>query len=398
MKKTLHLFSNLYQIKFSLIILLLVMKQTLLSLTFCAFTVGLFAQIQVTIDNFPTLNDVLVTNIDNTPTIMPGDSGADKTWDFSTLDGEQMIETTFEDAANGTAADDLPNADLLTNFVGAETYYQLVNNELLILAGKGTDPTGFGVEALVKFTPPIVDRREMSFGDVNSSESNASFAFGSDVIPDTILSTFPIVPDSIRIRINQDRTDVVDAYGSLTIPGGTYDVLREKRTQTRSTRVDILTFFGWTDVTDLIAGIVGVDAGLGEISTVNYLFFSNTEKEIIADISADETGDILNFVTYKWFDVIDNTGNVLAERPTVLAYPNPAASVVNVDFKNLETGNYTLKFYNILGRAVWQNDFYINGKETEVVNLKNFQKGTYLYSIINNNGKTLATKRLIVTK
>lgn len=375
------------------------MKQTLLSLTLCAFTVGLFAQIQVTSDNFPALGDVLVTNIDNTPTIVPGDSGADKTWDFSTLDGEQMLETTFEDAANGSAAADLPNADLFTDFGGAETYYQSTDTEFLILAGKGTDPTGFGVEALVQFTPPIVDRREMSFGDVNSSESDASFAFGSEVIPDTLLANFPIVPDSIRIRINQDRTDVVDAYGTLTIPGGTYDVLREKRTQTRSTRVDILLpFIGWSDVTDVIAGLVGVDAGLGEISTVNYLFFSNTEKEVIVNISADETGDVVTSVTYKWFDVIDNVGNVLTEKPNISAFPNPATTAVNIDFKNLETGNYTLKIFNILGRSVWQNDFYINGEQREVVNLQDFQNGTYLYSVINSAGKTLATKRLIVAE
>ena len=375
------------------------MKQTLLSLILCAFTVGLFAQIQVTSDNFPALGDVLITNVDNTPTVSPGDSGADKTWDFSTLDGEEMNTITYEDAANGSAAGDLPNADLFTSFVGAETYYQTTDTEFLLLAGKGTDPTGFGIEALVEFTPAIVERREMSFGDVNSSESNASFAFGSEVIPDTILANFPIVPDSIRIRINQDRTDVVDAYGSLTIPGGTYDVLREKRTQTRSTRVDILLpFIGWQDVTDVIAGLVGVDAGLGEISTVNYLFFSNTEKEIIADITADETGDVVNSVTYKWFDVIDDVGTILVEKPTISAYPNPAAEQVTIDFKNLETGNYTLKIYNLLGRAVWQNDFYINGEQTEVVNLNDFQNGTYLYSVLHSNGKTLTTKRLIIAK
>lgn len=377
------------------------MKQTLLFLFCCAFSTGLLAQVEINNDVFPALGDTLRTATDAMPTgIVPGSSGADKTWDFSSLSADFSTETIYLDAAEGSAAADLPNADLYTDLGGAETYYQVTATQLRLLAGKGTDPTGFGVEALVKFTPPIIERcAPMNFGDVNSSESNASFAFGAEVIPDTLLDAFPIVPDSIRIRINQDRTDIVDAYGAITIPGGTYEVLREKRTQTRSTRVDVLlSFLGWQDVTDLIAGLVGVDAGLGDISTVNYLFFSDAEKEIIANITADETGAVVNSVTFKDNGLINATADVDLNQPRVNVYPNPATTETSFDFSNMEAGNYTLEMYNVLGILVWQKEVYLNGAQTEVVNLNNFQKGTYLYSVINKNGKTLTTKRLVVVK
>lgn len=377
------------------------MKRKLLFLFWWAFSTSLLAQIEVTNDNFPVLGDTLLTTTDDMPTgIEPGDTGADQVWDFSTLSGNISNEIIYQDAVNGSAAADLPNADLFTDLFGAETYYQTTDTELLLIAGKGTDPTGFGIEALVKFTPPIIERRApMNFGDVNSSEANASFAFGAEVIPDSLLAAFPIVPDSIRIRINQDRTDVVDAYGTLTIPGGTYEVLRETRTQTRSTRVDVLLpFLGWQDVTDVIAGLVGVDAGLGEVATVNYLFFSNQEKEIIANVTADETGDTVNNVTYKDNGIIDNTDDLILNQPRVKVYPNPAQNQASFDFENMEAGNYTLKIYNILGVALTQNDFYINGAQTEVMDLSSFQQGTYLYSVLNEKGKTLTTKRLIIVK
>jgi len=262
------------------------MKQTLLILLSCAFSTGLLAQIEVTNSTFPNLGDTLFTvTTFGQAGISLGDTGAEVTWDFSTLADGNDNEIIYQDAADGSAFDELPNADLLNISTAGEAYYQVTDTEFLTLAGKGEDPTGFGVEALVRFMPPIVERRApMNFGDVNTSESDASFAFSSDVVPDSLLENIPFAIDSIRIRINQTRTDVVDAFGMVTIPGGTFEVLREKRTQVRSTRVDVLSFLGWTDVTDIIAGLVGVNAGLGEVSTVNYLYFNDEEKEIIAKL------------------------------------------------------------------------------------------------------------------
>lgn len=376
------------------------MKQLLLFLFSGVLSTGLIAQIEVTNATFPALGDVLLTSTEFNPEgILPGDSGAEVTWDFSSLPFLTSDETTYLDAAEGSAAGELPNADLLETGIAGETYYQTTDTEFLILAGKGTDPTGFGVEALVRFNPPIIERRApMNFGDIHTSESDASFAFGAEVIPDSLLEGIPFTIDSVRIRINQTRTDEVDAFGMVTIPGGTYEVLREKRSQVRSTRVDVLSFFGWTDVTDIIAGLIGIDAGLGEISTVNYLYFNNEEKEIIANITADESGETVTSITYKFIDIMDNTDDLGLNDSQVIASPNPANAEVAFNFRDIETGNYTLKIHNTLGVAVWQKDYFLNGNESKTIDLNNFQNGTYIYSVLNEKGETLLTKQLIVVK
>ena len=376
------------------------MKQTLLFLLFSLISIGGFAQITVTNATFPVIGDTLVTATSViTSGIDIGTPGADKTWDFSTLASQNINTVVFQDADLGSAAADVPNANLFTEVLGTENYYQSTSTSFSLLAGKGNDPIGLGIEALLRFVPPIINRRApMNFGDVNTSEANTSIAFAADVIPDTLASNIPFAFDSIRLRINQERTDVVDAYGTLTIPGGTYEVLREKRSLTRSTRIDILIFLGWIDITDIVAGVVGVDAGLGEIASVDYLFFNDTEKEIIASVSADETGTMLNAVTYKFNDIINDIDNPLGLQPEFSLFPNPATSAVSFEFSGLTAGDYTMNVFNMLGKNIWQQEFSLSESGIENIDLNNFQNGTYLFSLIDNQGNPLKTRRLIVLK
>ena len=377
------------------------MRQYILFTLFTLFAFAVNAQIVVTNATFPEVGDTLVTATDNLPTGLDiGSSGADKVWDFSGLTAPFSQETIYQDASEGSGAAEVPEAELFVDFGNAvESYISVTDEVFELVAVRGNDPLSFGINALLKFSPPIVERRApMSFGDVNTTESNASVPFGSDIVPDTLLDQLPLVPDSIRIRINEERTDIVDAYGTMTIPGGTFDVLREKRTAIRSTRVDALVpFFGWQDVTDIIIDLIGVDVGLGDIETTTYLFFNDESKEIIAEATVNDADEIVQ-VTYKFIDVVNNINPILVARPGVYAYPNPAITDARFEFANLNAGNYKLKIYNILGVAIWENDYYINGTRVERVDLNHFRKGTYLYSLEDESGKTLVTKRLMILR
>ncbi|MBK9018427.1 MAG: hypothetical protein IPM82_32720 [Saprospiraceae bacterium] len=147
------------------------------------------------------------------------------------------------------------------------------------------------------------------------------------------------IADSIRIRVTASRYDLVDAYGSLSIPGGTYDVLREKRTEYRDTHLDIHTFLGWIDVT----AQAGAAAGLGVDTLVTYNFISNTEKEPIAVVQVDNSGSIVQQVEYKDNGVVSGNNDVVATKPEVLVSPNPAVDETVFELKNFATGNFSLR-------------------------------------------------------
>ncbi|MCL2511365.1 MAG: T9SS type A sorting domain-containing protein [Bacteroidales bacterium] len=75
------------------------------------------------------------------------------------------------------------------------------------------------------------------------------------------------------------------------------------------------------------------------------------------------------------------------------AYPNPATSVVNIDYA-LNKGNAQITLYNILGVSVYEQP--LNGREgTARVNIAGFAPGIYFYSI-KIDGKVVETKKLVI--
>ncbi|MEZ5041568.1 MAG: T9SS type A sorting domain-containing protein [Saprospiraceae bacterium] len=385
------------------------MKQFLLcTFLLIASWTSLLGQINITNSYFPAAGDTLITAVDNLPSgIVVGSGGPNQSWNFTTLQAPFSIRTIFQAASSGNHFNDYQSAELFSKLVdNAESYYNVTSQKYELLGFGGSDPLGLGIEALPKYNPPLVERwAPLKFGDTHTSSANISYAFSSDDIPAEITAPLPITPDSFRVRLALSRADEVDAWGKLTIPGGVYDVLREKRTRQQDVRLDAkIGFFGWQDITDIVLETVDIDAilgmsnALGESTTIAYHYFSNEAKEAIAIVTMDNTGQNPARVEYKSNDIISNVQNVNALKPGVYAFPNPAIVNVRFEFSNLKPGNYTLRIYNILGIEIWKDRYNVNGFRIEKVDISSFRKGTYLYSLSDDRGKTLTTKRLIVVR
>ena len=212
-----------------------------------------------------------------------------------------------------------------------------------------------------------------------------------------MLNQLPITPDSLRIRYTFDRLDVVDAWGTITIPGGIYDVLREKRTEVSELRLDAkLGFLDWFDITDIALQVAGLEQ-LGVDTTITYNYFDEESKEPIAVVTMNNAETQVLSVIFKSNDLSTNVQNIETMTPGVYAFPNPAIVNVRFEFSNLPPGEYNLQIYNILGVEVWEKEYNItSGFHTEKENISSLRKGTYLYSLIDDRGKTISTKRLIV--
>jgi hypothetical protein len=359
------------------------------------------AQITVTNASFPDVGDVMITAVDNLPSgIVVTEAGIDQSWSYMNLESPFNMSTSLLPAEQGPGAFAYPGADYYTPFGdNVVAYYKVTDSEVLILGLYGADPIGLGFETASRFEPPLPVRRSpMIFLDVNQLEYDISIAIDADELPAAILENFPITPDSLRIRANINRLDIVDAWGTLTIPGGIYDVLREKRTEDREVRLDAkLPIFDWTDVTDIALEFLPID-GLGESTSVSYHFISNEAIEPIAvlEMNADETA--VSRVEYKANDVSSNVQTVTDLKPGVYAFPNPAIVNARFEFTNLPKGKYKLRILNILGVEVWSRNYQISGNVTEKVDISSLRKGTYLYSLSNEDGKIITTKRLIVIR
>lgn len=379
------------------------MKQFLL-LVFTLFSgLPLFLNGQITLestDYFPAIGDTLRTATDNAPVgISITASGGNQTWNFTSLQSGFIDERVIQDPSEGTASTSYPSANILLEQIGGgEGYYVSNATSFSIVGFAGTDPLGQGFEVNAPFTPAYVERwAPLAFFDIRNHESALTIAVAADDIPGNIFDGLPITPDSIRVRVATTRTDLVDAWGTLSIPGGDYEVLREKRTEYRDVRLDAkIGPFPWADITDIALEALPIDA-LGTDTLVTYSFWSESEKEAIAVISADPSGMEVESVTYKANDVINNTTTVATVKPQLAIYPNPAIVQARFEYSNFPTGNYRLDIYNLVGQSIWHDNYYISGYHLETVNVTRLKKGIYLCVLSDKNGNRVSVKRLMVT-
>jgi hypothetical protein len=379
------------------------MKRILLQAAIIAvMAASLQAQITVTNSTFPSLGDTLFTAVDNMPSgIAVTSPGGQQSWNFTTLQSPFVRRTVVKPAAQGPGSQNFPSASYYANISdNLHAYYRKTNSKVELLGFFGLDPVGLGVETATLITPPnIRQRAPLTYGATHTSEYNIAVPFSADDVPGGILNNLPITPDSLRIRINTQRTDEVDAWGALTIPGGIYDVLREKRTELRQTRIDAkIGFFpAWVDVTDIFVELLSLP-GLGSLTQESYYFWSNEALEPIAVLSLSPATGEVQSVEYKANNISTNVQSVESLRPGVYAFPNPAIVNVRFEFSNLPPGRYRLKMLNILGSEVWNRSFYINGSAIEKVDISFLQKGTYIYTLVDERGKTITTRRLVVVR
>jgi len=370
---------------------------TLIILLISFFCSNLIGQITLTTAIFPETGDVLTTtngvNFQGVE-ITPG--GDNQVWDFSSIETEGIQEVIYIVPSEGLNVGAYPEATLLVSDQGSEIYFKVTENTFEFLGFAGGDPTGFGIELVTKFDPPLIESRApLSYLDLHTYSSETNIPFAADVLPEELLDSLPLAPDSLRVRSLIDRTDLVDAWGTITIPGGTYDVIRQKRVEYIETRLDVkIGFLPWFDVTEQLGGMgfFGVD------TTITYSYLSNESKEPIAVFGLDGNETEVEFVEFKSLEVnsVANTNNNL--NPNLYAFPNPAINEVKFEFSDLKRGDYDLKIFNILGLEVYGESYKVSGSKTVKIDISRLKKGTYLYSLMDENGKSIVTKRLIVIR
>ncbi len=384
------------------------MKKNILLFILAIISSSLVAQITVTNATFPAPGDTLRTVIDANPSINLQSPGEDLTWNFSSLDGP-VFENIILDASQGASFAEFPNATIMTGQTPlAETYYQTTTTAYTSLGYSGQDPIGLGLDVAFKNSPPLVERvSPLNYNDDNNSSSFVSVPFAWDDLPTVLTDSLPlppnISPDSIAIEVSTTRTETVDAWGKVILPVGTFDVLRVRRMDITATSVQALvpTFPGlpsvWLDVTGFLGDVSPL---LGGDTTLTYRYYNDESKEPIAIIRADPVDDTPTNAEYKSVD--PNTVNIIKlydKKPNIYAYPNPAIDQVRFDLINLPNGAYDLNIYNILGVKVWSKKYdFTNSSDTIQLDLNNFKKGTYLYSLVNDEGKTFATRRLVILR
>jgi len=376
------------------------MKQMLLAI-FSALFFGASAQITVTSATFPNAGDTLHYALDIDPggLTIATPPGGNQTWNLLDLQADQTSKVVYAPASAGLYAMNFPGADVVVIGETRETYYDQTNNQFTRVGYAGADANSFGLDVVARFSPALVERKSpLQFFDISVQTTDLSLPFPTDQIPDSLLAGIVVLPDSVRVRINTNRLDVVDGWGKCQIPGGNYDVLRMKRTEYRTRALDVYLILGWVNISGLLGNGSNLGGFLGTDTTITFRFYSNIEKEDIAVATMSNDLSTVERVQFK-----DNitTPIIEADSPgaaTIQAYPNPAVEFVRFNCANLPAGDYTLKIFNIIGKVVWKENYQLVGSKSIRVELDDFKKGTYLYSLVDSQGNIIGTKRLVILK
>lgn len=180
-------------------------------------SIGSFAQIIVDSDDVVSIGDTRYLATDDSPdaSIAPGNAGANQTWDFSALNAESIETAEFLDPTGTPYATDFPDATLA--FPIDVGYGYLVNsaNGLTLLG------FGFGGEA--------IQLNEVWAEWPMEYENTFGWELNIDTIVENTFLPFPGA-DILRVKKDTANTSEVDAWGSLTIPMGTFEALRVKKT------------------------------------------------------------------------------------------------------------------------------------------------------------------------
>jgi hypothetical protein len=288
---------------------------------------------QITITNsvFPVVGDTLRYAIDNQPgQIVMTPPGGGQTWNFSNLGLSTTFNEIMRDPMNGVGQASFPGAGLLYNPEGnfpvshfqsnntVEAYLGVTTQAVSLQGYFGGDPIGVGMELVSHYNPPItMMRAPVNFFDINQTSSGLLLPFDAAIFPN--VDQLPFTADSMRIRRSISRVDAVDAWGSLTIPGGTYEVLREKRTQYTETRLDAkIQPLGWLDVTDVAIQYLGITT-LGVDTLVSFHFLNDQSKEAIAICKTDNSQLQVTSVQYKFVSTPTDFGDAPDSYGTLLA-------------------------------------------------------------------------------
>jgi len=308
-------------------------------------------------------------------------SGADQTWDFTTLTYDQTLSATgtitYSTNTDGAPLSDDPHfqqashvifAEFTTDTLSFSLYqYNILNESELTLLGTVMVEEGETDPSFVElFKPGIIDfQLPVTFEDSWNYDYTQESSFGGTT------STTEV---SVTVEI--------DSWGKVITDDGEFDVLRLVETETRSSfgfdfstvSVEYLTLNGIA-----IASISGsINSATGEID----------QQSLSADVTSISGQNT-------------STDDTVTEVPRAVEleqnFPNPFNPSTTIAYQLSESSNVQLSVYSITGEhvATLVNQTQSPGDYTVSFGAEGLASGSYIYRLAA-NGQVLTRKMTLI--
>ena len=358
------------------------MKTKLFTIALAFSSMNMSAQITVTDTDLMSVGDIIYQAYDDAPAsaISLGNTGANQTWDFSTLQVQEYDTTVFIDPVGTPFSSSHPTANLCIEDDGGYLYINK-NPQGLSLVGFDNFPYPQLILPL-----PLTYGANTTVGPVTIMDSVMVNAFLPDSMAIFITMGLAQQIDSIKILIESSTEFNVDAYGDVIIPMGTFDALRVKTDDVTTTDYFVYcsdTIFGngsWYSMPAVIAP--------SEVEiTSSYSWWTNNPsiKFVLVQIEVDSVGGI-NAVDFMHSpspslvnDLSTNNFNI---------YPIPATNNLTIETQNNELTSFD--FVDVSGKVILKKEF----TQSTNLDVSDFSKGIYFLNLKTVSGEL--TKQIII--
>ncbi|MFN8280788.1 MAG: hypothetical protein U0V49_10940 [Saprospiraceae bacterium] len=337
---------------------------------------------QITINNsiLPSVGDVYNYAVDTVSSgITVTASGGNQSWDFSKLARHRTTSVKFVDPASVQGSASFPGANLASAGQGQNSFYRTTTKNLELLGVyNGGNPLFGGANVFDK--PAVILRTPMDYQDNYDYTTNTQFAISGAFVPDSL--TMGLKVDSIRVKVRQDVSVLVDAWGQVTLATGQYQTLRQKRTTSTALSVEAkVPILGWFDVTQIASGFIGRFLGSGV--SVQYVFLSNTSKGEIAAISTDTTGAVTQ-VSFK--DGLIGTRDIEGEAGAIRLMTPIVLDQLSLSNISVPDGIYRVEQWSADGRFLTSSDVFLQKGTESSVPATGVQSGYNIVLVRDRNG------------
>lgn len=349
---------------------------------------------QIVIDTITSANpgDTIIRYRDLAPEgVEITDGGDDQLWQWTLSDSLVQI-ASFDTNDRLT---DFPFATIKMTENTVQNYYHINQINWGIQGFVAEDPLGLGLSISSFYSPAFAQEYvPVGFQDTVVQLFAVYSGIPLSVIPDSILNTLPVVPDSLRLKVSSVVLDDVDASGILEINNNSVEVLRQRRENRIAIAIEAkVSILPWVDITTLILDLIDSLPGGIDLSDtiVSYRFLAPGYALPVAVLAVNDD-NFVGSVLYQ-ADVLSAVKDIVFEASEIQIFPNPTSGEINIVIDNADHIVDRVIVSDIMGRMIQINrvDNYQGRMQLQ---LGEMSSGLYFLTMIDRGGKLLGTGKV----
>ncbi|MBW6482039.1 MAG: T9SS type A sorting domain-containing protein [Vicingaceae bacterium] len=362
------------------------MKKKLLSLAslLSVGAIALHAQITLNSTHIVNVGMSVEQAVDTIPgAITIGSSGANQTWNYTSMNQDYIDTLTFSNPASFPGAASFPTANMGLTVSNQPDVWQFLNKSSAGLFVVGQTIIQQAQQIEMDFAATII-----TFPSTMGTTFSGSW---SGQIAQVFIGQGGI--DSARITRGATTSSIIDAWGNLTTPLGTFASLRQNVNETTVDTTWILQSGTWSIIDPFTAALIGVEPiAFDTTNTARWWTDNAASKFPLLEIDYDNSGTV-NRVS--WQKSSPTVGiSELKATSDFNVYPNPAKDVVT--FATNIANNSEISIMDITGKTIKTITF---NTSKQAIDVSRFNAGIYFYTIRDRvSGKVLHNNKIIVTK